>query len=266
MNSYIINKKEKIVLFFDVDGTLGGDENIEYCILNEYRKKGVSIGIATGRSPLRAKEILKNECFNYYSILCDGQILKKKDIYYTVKTFSKNEYIEMKEFLKYNTLFSEEYENGMIFNSNKAYRFFKLSKLYSEITVLENENESILDVPLIVWAISKEKRDSDNLCNKINMLYPFANATIYGNYWIKIVPKDIDKSYGLQQINKLDVNKKDIYYIADGVNDINMMKNVTHKIAVKNADTELIKQSGCRQLDKNLQDYLKEELLKEIDG
>lgn len=45
-----------------------------------------------------------------------------------------------------------------------------------------------------------------------------------------------------------------------------MMKNVTHKIAVKNADTELIKQSGCRQLDKNLQDYLKEELLKEIDG
>ena len=249
MNSYIINKKEKIVLFFDVDGTLVGDENIEYCILNEYRKKGVSIGIATGRSPLRAKEILK-----------------KKDIYYTVKTFSKNEYIEMKEFLKYNTLFSEEYENGMIFNSNKAYRFFKLSKLYSEITVLENENESILDVPLIVWAISKEKRDSDNLCNKINMLYPFANATIYGNYWIKIVPKDIDKSYGLQQINKLDVNKKDIYYIADGVNDINMMKNVTHKIAVKNAYTELIKQSGCRQLDKNLQDYLKEELLKEIDG
>lgn len=78
MNSYIINKKEKIVLFFDVDGTLVGDENIEYCILNEYRKKGVSIGIATGRSPLRAKEILKNECFNYYSILCDGQILKKK--------------------------------------------------------------------------------------------------------------------------------------------------------------------------------------------
>ena len=64
----------------------------------------------------------------------------------------------------------------------------------------------------------------------------------------------------------MDVNKKDIYYIADGVNDINMMKNVTHKIAVKNADTELIKQSGCRQLDKNLQDYLKEELLKEIDG
>ena len=32
MNSYIINKKEKIVLFFDVDGTLVGDENIEYCI------------------------------------------------------------------------------------------------------------------------------------------------------------------------------------------------------------------------------------------
>ena len=43
MNSYIINKKEKIVLFFDVDGTLVGDENIEYCILNEYIKKGVSI-------------------------------------------------------------------------------------------------------------------------------------------------------------------------------------------------------------------------------
>ena len=45
-----------------------------------------------------------------------------------------------------------------------------------------------------------------------------------------------------------------------------MMKNVEHKIAVKSADLELITKTGCRQLDKELQDYLKEDFLRELNG
>ena len=264
MNSYIINKKT--VLFFDVDGTLVDEKNVDYSILNQYRRMGINIGIATGRSPLQAKEILKNECFNYYSILCDGQLVVRKDKYYIVRSFSFSEYIEMKKYLEKNTLFSEEYENGMFFESKKTYRFFKLSKIYNDIVVLEDKSKTRLNVPLAVWAISKAKIASVNLCDEINNLYPFANATMYGEYWIKIVPRNIDKYYGLQQIKKIDMEEKEIYYIADGRNDINMMKNVEHKIAVKSADLELITKTGCRQLDKELQDYLKEDFLRELNG
>lgn len=56
MNSYIINKKT--VLFFDVDGTLVDEKNVDYSILNQYRRMGINIGIATGRSPLQATVII----------------------------------------------------------------------------------------------------------------------------------------------------------------------------------------------------------------
>lgn len=191
-------------------------------LVKEFRKQGNLFIIATGRSYYDFKKKVDKYNIEYdYVLLNHGSTILDKDENVIFNTYIKNTNIE---------------ELKKILNLEKSIEYFCCSKLESRVNLdhLNLSKIAIRYLPLV--NISKIKENIENKYSNINVYKVSTNM-------LEIISKEINKSLAIKiLIDKLNINKSDVYTIGDGETDIKMIKDY-NGYAMKNSVSELKKEA-----------------------
>lgn len=274
LNSYINTKCsiDKLpAIYFDLDGTLVSMDKIDsYCLqfIRLFKKLGIPIGIATGRSYMEAAHHIRSIEPNLPCVLCDGQQIYDyiTDTHTSLLEFPLQEYKKLKTTIKDDMLFVDEYYNHYITDSKKARRLFCLSMKVNEY---EFEREANKSCQIAGFAASQKGSSSITVMKDIQSKIDDLPAELkqldyycYGTKWIKFTAKNlkgISKASAVLNILKdCSLTKSQLWYFGDGANDIELMNLATIKIIMQNADTELKKVQNGFVLNSSIADAMKE--------
>lgn len=224
----------------DLDGTLLNSNKkvskLNKEVLNEFKNLGYIIVCNTGRNYCSTKDVCEYSLFDYV-ILNNGSYLydvNKNNGEY-LATIDKNlfqsifddlkEYIDSISYVSVNKYF--------VYNNKNNY----IPKFVKDINSVNDIDEDISRITTII------KNDVDIfklqkfISNKYKNLYCYIMKDSFDkNKWIEINPKNIDKYMGLKILgDKLNINTNEMICFGDGLNDVEMIKNVGVGIAVANA-------------------------------
>lgn len=227
-------------IFFDIDGTLISFKTHKMPestrkALNELRKKGVKLFIATGRSPFAIpsiRHILDFEFDGYVMLngqycLIDNKIIRDEplpmesfksilpymeknkiaceflEIDYTYSNLINDRVIELRKFLG-NTVSNFPLEDSSRAESKKTYQLCAYVK----------ENE--------------EKEFFENM--------PGCRGVRWNSLFIDVIPENGGKGEGIKAMLKyLKISEEEVMAFGDGGNDIEMLQAVEYGIAMGNA-------------------------------
>ena len=186
------------IILFDLDGTIVFNNDVSPSILKRIhllKEKGLIVGIATGRTYLESRKILRKVSPNGFSILNDGKMIYDFNSHKAIilTSFYEKEYFDIKRKFQIGQGCVEEYLNGYKFGTNK------LKSLFRYTLSLERNNlpEPKEGDPLINVYIASEYLRS-NLDLKENLVNNKDNKKIiiekYGPFWYKMIVKKTDKS------------------------------------------------------------------------
>lgn len=256
------NKKYKLVAI-DIDGTLlKSDETLSkktIDIIKRCEENDIKVCLCTGRNVHNTKKIAKTLSKNMPSVCADGTILFDAN---------KNKAIKMrnieKEVLKELVLLTDKYHLYMEFCSPHNYfKYLKSDDLakfnyggvpksvskkledffLKNVRYIKDLNKFIESDKLInQFLIGGEKDALDKLKNDLSNK-TFDSIDIRYDLWdeyIFIVPKDSNKSYGLNLLSEhFGIDISDMIAIGDQMNDIDMIKNAGLGIAMGNANPKI---------------------------
>ncbi|RWR12406.1 Cof-type HAD-IIB family hydrolase [Siminovitchia fortis] len=222
------------IVFFDIDGTLlDGDKNLPASAkeaVHTLQKNGIYTAIATGRAPFMISSLLKElnidsyVCFNGQYVVFENKVIAanaiNKEILKNIeKTANRHEHalVYMNEAtLKTNTKNNDRVRKslGTLKLAYPDYdpEFYTKKDIYQALLFTkENEAEylsSFHEVSFIRW-------------------HELA---------LDIVPKGGSKARGIRQlIKRLGFKMEDVYAFGDGMNDIEMLREVGTGVAMGNA-------------------------------
>ena len=196
-------------------------------LVKEFRKQSNLFVIATGRSYYDFKKKVDKYKIEYdYVLLNHGSTILDKDDNIIFNTYIKNTNINE---LKINL------------NLEKSIEYFCCSKLESRLDFNYPNLSKIAIRYLPLVNISKIKENIENKYSNINVYKVSTNM-------LEIISKEINKSLAIKiLIDKLNINKSDVYTIGDGETDIKMIKDY-NGYAMKNSVNEL-KEEAIEEID-----------------
>ena len=196
-------------------------------LVNEFRKQGNLFIIATGRSYYDFKKKVDKYKIEYdYVLLNHGSTILDKGENVIFNTYIKNTNIE---------------ELKKDLNLEKSIEHFCCSKLESRLDFNYPNLSKIAIRYLPLVNISKIKENIENKYSNINIYKVSTNM-------LEIISKEINKSLAIKiLIDKLNINKSDVYTIGDGETDIKMIKDY-NGYAMKNSVSEL-KEEAILEVD-----------------
>ena len=219
-------------IFFDIDGTLipHGDTIIPNSVLNalnELRKKGIRLFIATGRAPFNITHVTKQYEFDGY-LTSNGQYCFNNDgIIY-------EKYIDRKSIETLLPYLKEKHVPVLFATTYTCYRnefnidFDAHSPLYNKDTILDEKIVQLM-VPI------KPEEDEEFLKH-----LPGCKSARWTDRFADIIPIEGGKEYGINKIiEHYNISLDEVMAIGDGGNDISMLKHVPYGVAMGNAKDEV---------------------------
>jgi Cof subfamily protein (haloacid dehalogenase superfamily) len=224
----------KKYLFFDVDGTLyNSNKEIPSSTLKaieQAKKNGHEIGIATGRAPFMIKDLL--ETLDIHTYVCfNGQyVVMQDEVIFTDGI--PNEQLE--EIL----LFAEQrnepiaYFNDEVMiashsgNENVAVSLATLKYPYPIVERKFYENNSVYQT-LIFVNEEEEKAYRER--------FPQLQIVRWHSVSCDLLPKDGSKARGLQKlIESKNIPIENVFVFGDGLNDVEMLRYIPNSVAMGN--------------------------------
>lgn len=226
----------------DLDGTLLNEKSRVSSFSKErlryYKSKNYKMVVATGRtleSVIRACEeidmfnyIITNNGSNCYDVFNDKYLfINKIDESFISYVFS---------------IYTEEFKYVEFRDLNKIYRFSKkICECPSYIIPISSkddiQNISIMHISLVF----KNNEIANTMFNKIKELNFNIEITLMqdsycDDLWIDVVPIGVNKFNSVIKLaNILNIKENNIIAFGDGLNDICMIENLEHGIAIKSA-------------------------------
>jgi len=242
-----MGKFSGIMIVSDLDGTILGKNmfsETDRKAKRYFEENGGIFTVATGRSLRSARSVLNNVYINVPSILNNGPLIQHL---YTEEVF-KVTYLpdETKDILK-EILQEFPWLSAEIFCDDKMYlvRPNETAIWHTRNEDMDYAMESFENVPdnwiKVVLIDQAEKLVEPALILK-DRPYPFRQIWSHGSIFIEFINKDSDKGASVLELARhLDIERKNIICMGDGVNDIGMIKAAGLGLAVANASEELKK-------------------------
>ena len=255
-SSFIKNRK---MFLFDVDGTLCNSKKeitpLTEKAIKSLQRQGHIVSIITGRCPFQISHFVKQLDINDYVVGCGGASIyniKENKYYVTKKTIP----IEARQILLDLAI---KYKRELAWSEGK-----KVNRIY-----FGTDPEIDINDELFFIGGSKRKNTYDNweelketffTCNMIQISFKAESDIIRQEYlklkdnlpngvnchetsrvYIEFSPIGIDKLTGVKFLqSKFNIKDENIYCFGDSGNDVPMIKNVFHGVAMGNASKELL--------------------------
>lgn len=228
----------KKIVFLDIDGTILDHEKkipeSTKLAVKKLRENGVQVAIATGRSPLHAKEIideLEMDCyvtFNGAYAVYDGKVIH-------ATPFENVHIEELIEFADKNghslCFLGAEGEGYTVINEHTIRALESVKMKISNLSTDYYKENSIYQIITFHDGVDVLYYE-DNVAS-VDFVKWHENA-------FDILPKNGSKASGIQaMIGNLDYKIEDVYAFGDGLNDIEMLQVVGTGIAMGNAEDEV---------------------------
>lgn len=228
-------------IFIDFDNTLYSHFSGQIPVstikaLQEIDKKNVKIFLDTGR-PINELKL-----FNLDEINFTGYILKNSQEIYD-HNFNLLESFDIEGKLKQEIIkmFVDKVLPVNLCNTKGSYINYiddtvkKVLKLFSTEPpeISEYKNDSFNMATIYVKDINEENE-------KLNHLKDIAELTHWNPHGISVVPKGMDKIYGIKyMLEKYQLKNEEIICFGDGHNDISMLEFATNGVAMGNASDDV---------------------------
>lgn len=227
-------------IFLDFDWTLYSHKNemipdSAYKAIKDAQSKNVKVFLSTGRD---IEEIKTFDCrdlqFDGY-VLDNGQLLMDKNL-----NIIEANYIEGKGKEAVLDIFNNKIYPIVLRGINCAFINYVdeyVLKAYKDVgsdlpEIKKYENEDILVATIGV----KDEKEKENISNMLSDL----SVTWWHDNSCDAVSKGSDKVVGVNKIIKyFNINKDNVLSIGDGENDIGMIKNTAHSVAMGNSIQEV---------------------------
>ncbi|REK54893.1 MAG: Cof-type HAD-IIB family hydrolase [Geobacillus sp.] len=232
---------EKKIVFFDIDGTLLDEEkklpSSTVRAVQELKKAGVYVAIATGRAPFMFSNLLQQlgidsfVSFNGQYVVFEGNVIYKHPLH-------RQRLHELKEaahqhghplvFMNVNEARASMEDHPYIHTSMESLKFS-----HPPFDPLYYENEDIYQALLFC------KAEEEQMYVKA---FPEFRFVRWHNVSTDVLPTGGSKAEGIQRmIEKIGIAKENVYAFGDGLNDIEMLKFVGTGVAMGNAREEVKK-------------------------
>lgn len=227
------------IVFFDIDGTLLDHEKSLPAStikgIEELRKNGVYVGIATGRAPFMF-EYLRDQLeidtfvsFNGQYVVFEGEVIYKNPL----KTSKLADIQKQADSNGHPLVFMNE----QTMKANVSHHE-RIEKSLGSIKFPHPEEDRDFYIgheiyQTLLFCIADEQSEyiSDYPGFKFIRWHPFA---------ADILPAGGSKAEGIKLVSdRLGFKMKDVYAFGDGLNDLEMLKTVGTGVAMGNAETEV---------------------------
>ncbi|MEQ7034142.1 Cof-type HAD-IIB family hydrolase [Enterococcus durans] len=248
-------------IFFDIDGTLVNNQSkaLESTkkAINYARKNGILCGVATGRSPIRIKEIIDELELDMY-VVYNGQLVFTADRTIVDQPFDRTTLKKIVRFADKNhrqIIFGGRYQlagsTTMLLGQSllikrivsflpkkfpvrlmkKGLQLFSPHRQKKRYETLEILNEPIYQCILL----SQESEQA-----KLEKYFPECSFQRSNAYTVDIIPKGGSKLSGIKIFAKeKGIEMSEIMAFGDHYNDIDMLKGVGIGVAMGNAQDEV---------------------------
>lgn len=232
---------EKKLLFFDIDGTLYNSqkklpESAKKAI-EEARKRGHEIAIATGRSPFFLREVSEEldidsyVSFNGQFVVYKGQVISKrpipKDILQRLADMAETDNIPVVFLDEHRMTSATEYHEEVKIS---------MDSLFYPMPDFEEQHYKQADVyqALLYSTIEQKKKYIES--------FPELAFIRWHEFSDDVINYDVSKAYGIEQfIQHTEFTMEDTIVFGDGLNDVEMLELLAEKgisVAMGNAVEE----------------------------
>ncbi|MBQ0139719.1 MAG: Cof-type HAD-IIB family hydrolase [Kurthia sp.] len=232
---------QKKLLFFDIDGTLYNSQKklpeSARTAIEEARKRGHEIAIATGRSPFFLKAISDElnidsyVSFNGQFVVYKGQVISKRPI--PQKSLQK--LADMAESDNLPIVFLDEHRMTSTTEYHDEVKI-SMDSLYYPMPEFEEQHYKQHDIyqALLYSTIEQKKKYVES--------FPELAFIRWHEFSDDVINHDVSKAYGIEQfIKHTEFTIEDTIVFGDGLNDIEMLQLVAEKgisVAMGNAVEE----------------------------
>ncbi|MCR8612911.1 MAG: HAD family hydrolase [Mycoplasma sp.] len=203
---------------------------------HKLKEKGITTVLATGRSMVGLSKVIEKTKFDYI-ISGNGSYIidiNKDEVIYK-KLLSKELVNELTDWLNNkNISWCVEGPNKIVFNDTENNRNHPYAKTnpYKNLLFKNSFDDEASKVMFL------NIKNYDHLEKMIKEKFPNKFSFFRMRMTLEITSKDVNKYLGLNIIkNKLDIDNKSIIGIGDSGNDIEMIKGLTHSVAMGNAQS-----------------------------
>lgn len=248
-------------IFFDIDGTLVNNQSKALDstkkAINYARKNGILCGVATGRSPIRLKEIIDELELDMY-VVYNGQLVFTADRAIVDQPFDQST-------LKKIVQFADENHRQIIFGGRDQLagsttmllgqsllikRFIRFLPKKFPVRLMKKglqlfsphrqkkryETLEILNEPIYQCILLSQESEQD----KLEKYFPECSFQRSNAYTVDIIPKGGSKLSGIKIFAKeKGIEMSEIMAFGDHYNDIDMLKGVGIGVAMGNAQDEV---------------------------
>lgn len=233
--------KERIALFFDIDGTLfdGRTKSVlpkTIQLLNELKQHdNYDLYLSTGRSHQTLGTL--NQFISYFKGL---NLSNGQEIYLENELIYESE-IEKEDLQRILELGEEKnYPLGMITNNEVEMNFFTEKSYQNFTNYIQTEVKNLNHIPfdihkkvLQIWMFASNEEIDQTI-----PLFPNLCFLKWGSYGADVIPKGASKAKGIQIIQaKMGYKKENMYAFGDGDNDAFMFTVVGTGVAMGNASS-----------------------------
>lgn len=232
---------KKKLLFFDIDGTLYNSmkklPNSAREAIEEARKRGHEIAIATGRSPFFLKEVSEElqidsyVSFNGQFVVYKGQAISKRPI--PQKSLQKLTDLAEKKNLPIVYLDEHRMTSATEFHNEVK---ISMDSLFYPMPEFDEEHYKSADIYQALLYASVEQ--------KVEFIKEFPELTFirWHKFSDDVINCDVSKAYGIEQfIKHTDFTMADTIVFGDGLNDVEMLTLLAKEgvsVAMGNAVSE----------------------------
>lgn len=249
-------------VFFDLDGTLftstRGVASSTRKAIQELRKKGIFIGIATGRGPAFAMPLLEDLDLDF-AVTYNGQyIFTPKEVIFdnplerkTLKklmTYATQNHSDISlgtahgvngsGLLKFGETRIAGFLSGLLPSSTSGVARNSFKHIVRRV-LPQNEDLADDEEEAVYQAMMVATKDETS---RIQKAFPELLVTRSNPYSVDLIPQGIGKLPGIRRLGeKFNFELNQVMCFGDSENDVNMLTGVGYGIAMGNADSEIQK-------------------------
>ncbi|MFI3256136.1 MAG: Cof-type HAD-IIB family hydrolase [Psittacicella sp.] len=237
------------IIFFDIDQTLmltkrtpfGKTQSIPFGVpeaLIKLKQKGIKIAIATGKAYINflpcVMDLIEKVGIDIFVTINGSYVLFKDQVIYSNP-------IEVQDIKCISEFFVKNKMNYAYVSDNFSYKFVpnKFKTLVRIITGKYIKDSNVYNKIPIYQIRASYTQDKDSFI-QLNVLSSNLQAIRWADTGIDIVKKDTSKVFGVKKtLEFFKINSKDAMSFGDGLNDIEMLKEVGLSVCMGNGYDEL---------------------------
>ncbi|KYG27604.1 Cof-type HAD-IIB family hydrolase [Alkalihalobacillus trypoxylicola] len=233
-------KKDKSVIFFDIDGTLLTEEkklpNSTKESIFKLKELGHEVAIATGRAPFMFKELREELGIDTYVSYNGQYVVLKGEVIYRNPLNSEG--------LEKLTEYALENEHPVVFmnheemkaNVGEDHHYIKESINSLKIYQFPSHDPEFYKGREIYQSLLFNKAPEELKYEEKFKDFDFVR---WHSMSADIVPKGGSKAIGIEKVvERLGFSKEQQYAFGDGLNDIEMLKQIENSVAMGNGEEE----------------------------